>query len=219
MIKWITVVLIKLFYQCLALKMKGVTSFYIIISNIAQKFSKFSPLEIKNLFSGFTLIELIISLGVFTIALMVAVPSFQTMILNNRLSTDADLLVNDLNFARMTALNQNGDIKVCPIDSPNTTTCGSDWSVGWIVVTSPTVGAEILLKAQQNSDKGPKIAANLNSLIFNSRGLAFEQANFSLCDSRGSSFARSVEVLTTGFIQSGDTPGQAIWSNASLTCP
>ncbi|HHM0577239.1 TPA: type IV pre-pilin, partial [Legionella pneumophila] len=32
-------------------------------------------------------------------------------------------------------------------------------------------------------------------------------------------FARSAMVLATGFVQSGTTPGQAVWSNGALNCP
>jgi type IV fimbrial biogenesis protein FimT len=168
---------------------------------------------------GFTLIELVVTVCVLAILLVIALPSYQTMILNNRLTASTDSLIGDLNYARSVALNDNTNINICPFSAANSTTCGADWTVGWIVVNQPAVGTATLLKSQQNDDKAPTVTSTLNLITFDARGLASGQAHFSLCDSRGGSFARSVEVMTTGFIQSGDTPGKAAWNNKSITCP
>ncbi|RUR04061.1 GspH/FimT family pseudopilin [Legionella sp. km772] len=77
----------------------------------------------------------------------------------------------------------------------------------------------VLLKSQQNTTGVTTIGANNTSITFNSRGLASNQTNFRFCDNRGGNFARSVEVLTTGYIQSGDTPGRAVWNNTAINCP
>jgi len=171
----------------------------------------------KNL--GFTLVELMITLVVLAIMLTIAIPSFRTFISNNRLNTSADSLVNALNYTRSIALTNNGNVRICPFNAANSTACGNDWSTGWIVVTQPAVGAEVLLKSQENATAGPTITANNNTITFDSRGLASSSTNFSFCDNRGGNFARSVQVMTTGYIQSGDRPGQAVWNNNAINCP
>lgn len=173
----------------------------------------------KSIILGFTLIELMIALCVLAILITVAIPSFRTFILNNRLATSADSLVNALNYARAIALNNNEDVVVCPFSAPNSLTCGADWSSGWIVATQPPFGTGILLKSEQNNAVGPTISANGTSITFDERGLANSQTNFTFCDTRGGTFAHSVEVMTTGFIQSGAVRGQAVWNNAALACP
>ncbi|WP_298623659.1 GspH/FimT family pseudopilin [uncultured Legionella sp.] len=183
-----------------------------------KKLQAVQTTQLKYL-SGFTLIELLVTLCVLGILLMVAIPSFWTMILNNRISTNADTLVNALNYARGTALTQAMNIKVCPVGSPGSTTCGTDWSNGWIVVAEPASGASTLLKCQQNSGNTPLVSASSTQVLFDRYGLSTTQSNFTLCDSRGSAFARSVEVLATGYVQSGTTPGQAVWNNGALSCP
>lgn len=172
--------------------------------------------NLKN--QGFALIELMVVLAVFAITLTIAVPSFNTFILNNRLSSAADLLVNGLNYARSTALTTNNKIQICPYSAPNSTVCGTDWSQGWIVATQPATGTSILLKSQNNGRNTPSIVGSKTNVTFNSRGLASDQTNFTLCDKRGGAFASSVEVLTTGYIQSGDSAGVAVWDNGTLTC-
>lgn len=171
------------------------------------------------LMNAFTLIELMVTLSVLAILLMVAIPSFQTMILNSRLSSNADTFVNALNYARNTALSQAMNVKVCPLSTPGSSTCGTDWTSGWIVVSQPSGGTDTLIKSQQSTNADPELTANVSNVIFDPHGLSTTQSNFTLCDSRGSTYARSIEVLATGYVQAGATPGQAVWNNGALACP
>lgn len=167
---------------------------------------------------GFTLIELLVTLSVGCILLLVAIPSLHTMIMNSRITASLDSLVNNFNYAREVALNNNANIQVCPFAAANSTSCGTNWSNGWIVVTQPNTGMATLLRSKQNT-MGPTINSNVTSIIFTAHGLSSNQSNFTFCDDRGSAYARSVEVMATGFIQAGQTAGTAVWNNASLTCP
>ena len=169
--------------------------------------------------TGFTLVELMIALSVLCLLLVVAAPSFRTMILNNRLNANSESLLNALSYARSTALYQAMNVIVCPFAAENSTACGANWNSGWIVVTQPAAGVGTLLKSQQASSTDPVLTANVASVVFDSHGLATTQSNFKLCDDRGGAFARSIEVLATGFVQPGNTPGQAVWDNSALTCP
>lgn len=178
-----------------------------------------SPKITQRPLYGFTLIELLVTLSAVSILLIFAIPSFRTMLLNNRLAANMDLLVKDLNYARVTALNHHSTIQICPLNALNSPICGTNWTNGWIVTTQPTNGTATLLRSQQNNAKGQTIVANVTTIAFSSRGLTANQSNFTLCDSRGHASARSVEVMATGFIQSGPTPGTAVWNNAALTCP
>jgi type IV fimbrial biogenesis protein FimT len=171
------------------------------------------------LVTGFTLIELMITLSVFCVLLIIAIPSFNTMILNNRLTANSDSLVNALNYARSTALYQEINVVVCPLGSLGSSSCGANWSSGWIVVTQPASGINTLLKSQQYSSTDPVLTGSVDTVVFDSHGIATTQSNFKFCDTRGGAFAHSIEVLATGFVQAGTTPGQAIWDNSALTCP
>ncbi len=87
------------------------------------------------------------------------------------------------------------------------------------MVTQPAAGTGSLLKSQQYSPTDPTLSSNVTSVVFDAHGIATTQSNFKLCDSRGGSYATSVEVLATGFVQLGNTPGQAVWDNSALACP
>lgn len=169
--------------------------------------------------AAFTLVELLVTLCVFAILLTLIIPSLRTMILNNRLTSNIDSLVSSLNYARGVALDQALNVAVCPLGTLNSTVCGANWSNGWIVVTQPVTGTATILKTHQTSVNDPTIASNVSSVVFDPHGLSTTQSNFTMCDSRGGSFARSVMVLATGFVQSGTTPGQAVWNNGALGCP
>jgi type IV fimbrial biogenesis protein FimT len=169
--------------------------------------------------AAFTLIELLVTLMVFCIILVLALPALSAMLMNNRLRTSSDLFVNALNYARSTALNESMSVTVCPFGAADSTSCGANWSSGWIVVTQPTSGTATLLQSQQSTATDPTLSSSVPSVFFDPHGLATTQGNFTFCDSRGSSFAQSIEVLATGFVQSGSTPGQAVWDNSALSCP
>lgn len=81
--------------------------------------------------SGFTLIELMVTISVLAILLGVGVPSFQATIQGNRISTSANDLVAALQFARSEAVRRGVNVTVC--SSNDQATCSGAWSDGWIV--------------------------------------------------------------------------------------
>lgn len=166
---------------------------------------------------GFTLIELLVTVSIAAIVLMLAVPSFQAMLLNNRMTAQVDELTSALNYARNTALSQSVSVQVCPVGAVNSTICSTDWSLGWMVVSDPA-NTSTLLQRKQKAPGGPVIRSAAN-VFFDARGLSTTQSNFTICDSRGTSFSRSVQVVSTGFVQAGDTVGAAVWGMPALSCP
>lgn len=170
-----------------------------------------------SMLAGFTLIELLIAIAVAGIIFGIAMPSLNTFITNVRLNANRDSFVNALNYARSTALTQSVKVQVCPIGAVNSTTCGTNWSKGWIVATQPITGAPVLLKSLQISTNS--VGATASSIIFDTHGLASTANNFTICDTRGATYALSVQVLATGYIQLGQTPGTAVWNNGALACP
>ena len=176
-------------------------------------------LPTEHALAGFSLIELLVTILVFSILLVIATPSFRTMLMNNRLTTSTDAMVNALNFARTNALSNGVNVAVCPVGTNSSTTCGGDWSAGWKIIIQPAAGGNTILKVQESAPTAPTVTGTAASVTFDSHGLATTQSNFTFCDSRGGAFARSVTVLATGYAQSGPTPGLAVWNNGALACP
>lgn len=98
---------------------------------------------------GFTLVEAMVVIAIIAIMLTMAVPSFTTMVMNNRLSTQANSLVIAVNLARSEAIKRNANVVLCR--SANGTSCAASggWEQGWIIYVDadPTDGANVLTGA------------------------------------------------------------------------
>lgn len=83
--------------------------------------------------SGFTAIELMVTVAVISILAALVVPSFNALISNNRLVSRSNDFVAALGFARMEAIKQGRAITLC--NSADGNSCKSDglWETGWII--------------------------------------------------------------------------------------
>jgi type IV fimbrial biogenesis protein FimT len=77
--------------------------------------------------TGFTLVELMITLTVLVIVLAVGIPSFIQISRNNTLATHANELVAALNLARSEAVKRGVQVTIAPT--------GTEWEEGWRIFT------------------------------------------------------------------------------------
>ena len=76
--------------------------------------------------SGFTLIELMVTIALVAILMAVAVPSFTTYQRNSELTSFSNTLLASINAARGEAMKRGRYAMVVPAD-------GTNWSSGWVV--------------------------------------------------------------------------------------
>jgi type IV fimbrial biogenesis protein FimT len=89
---------------------------------------------------GFTLIELMVTLVVAVVLLVIAVPSFRSIMLSNRLNTVANELVGTINATRVEAIKRNASAQVCSNSADNNgtdtlgTACGTQTGAAYLLI-------------------------------------------------------------------------------------
>ncbi len=142
--------------------------------------------------AGFTLVELIVALTVAAILVSIAVPSFSTMVQNNRLTAQANHFIAALTYARSEAVKRSATIDVIATSA----TSANEWGPGLKVKVNG--GAD--LKVFQALDG----SSTLNSVGDNStfqylaNGRATITDTFDLCDGRTGETGRRISISTTG---------------------
>ncbi len=192
--------------------------------------------------SGFTLIELVITIAIISILLVVGVPSLKTFMQGNQLVATSNDLVSALHIARSEAVRLESRVTIC--ESDNGTSCLSpgtgNWKNGWIVFVDANgdLGGTGSICSALNTDcllrvhgvvTDPLLSVtgvnaggvSLSSITFTSRGLPkavsgiSQTAVFSVC-----SFDESDNVIGSRAVVLS-LPGRARIStnSAVITCP
>ena len=190
-------------------------------------------------YSGFTLIELMITLFIVGILLAVGVPSLKTFMQGNQLVAATNELISALHLARSEAIKINARVSICESSDGKTCANSGSWKEGWIVFvdangdlantgaacTAPNT--DCLLRIHDGfTDNDLTIAgvdanaAAISSFTFTSRGLpkavngASQSGVYSVCslDSGGNTIdSRAVVLSLSGRVRVSD--------NAAVICP
>ena len=130
--------------------------------------------------SGFTLLELLVTIAVAAVLLAIAIPSYRGMVQRNALVANVNDLVGDLNYARAEAVTRGQNVYVC--SSSNQSTCSNDgnWSAGWLIyvdddfsASSPKPSDSKILRSRGRAGSGFTLTTDDTSVLaFNSSGFA-----------------------------------------------
>ena len=89
--------------------------------------------------SGFTLIELMVTIAVLAILLSIGIPSFAETIRNNRVASQTNEFLTALNLARSEATKRGLPVTICGAADADLDSCSgtTDWSNGWVIFADP----------------------------------------------------------------------------------
>jgi type IV fimbrial biogenesis protein FimT len=141
---------------------------------------------------GFTLLELMITLAIMAILMSWAVPSFQEIIRQNRMTTESNELITALNLARSEAIKRGRTVTV--------TASGGDWGAGWTVTTTDAGGNAVTLRVGEGVSGTISMTGGAASYSYSASGFRNDgngEAPISVCDS-GSSKGRQIEMSPIG---------------------
>lgn len=163
--------------------------------------------------TGFSLLELMVTVAVLAITVTIALPSFTSTIQNNRLSTQANQFIAALQLTRSSAISRNQRITLCKSSDGSSCTTNGDWTQGWIIFVDNNSDAtldigEELLRVQTSLDgnttlNGETDVADYISYVASGASQLtngdIQQGSLALCDERGFvSQSKGININSTG---------------------
>ena len=156
--------------------------------------------------SGFTLLELIITVALISIVTTFAIPSITTFTKNDRLTTNINTLVGHLGLARSESIKRSQQVSVCA--STDNSSCGGNWEDGWLVYADTNNdgslnGTDEILRVQQALEGANTITTAIgNQVTYDNRGFATVTGSMLLCDDRSGDFGKTITITATGRVRS-----------------
>jgi type IV fimbrial biogenesis protein FimT len=131
----------------------------------------------KSKIIGFTLIEVLITVTIVSILLAIAVPSYQQLVINNRMTTQANEFLTMLNYTRSEAVKRNTRVTMCKSSDGATctvtalTSSTASWQSGWIVFVDGSTagildGTDTVLKVQGALSGNSTLVGNANVINY-----------------------------------------------------
>lgn len=163
----------------------------------------------KRTQTGISLIELIFTLAIAGILASISIPALGSLTRGAQSRTAGESLVASLNLARMSAVNRQRDVVVCP--SANQADCDDDihWQSGWIVFVDANgdgqhdAGESVLETVQARSGIAIAATQGRKHITYHADGTApGTNLTLTLCDAHTTN-ASTIVVNNAGRVRGG----------------
>lgn len=164
--------------------------------------------------SGFTLLELLITVALISILAAFAIPSMRSFSQNDRLTTNINTMIGHLAYARSEAVKRHAQVSIC-ISNDTVGCTGGNWEDGWIVYVDADANGtfdaatlnEDILRVNQAMDHNNTLAptaAYTTQVTYDNRGFVTATGGFLLCDDRTGAFGKTITISNTGRVRFQD---------------
>lgn len=146
---------------------------------------------------GFTLVELMVTVGLIAVLLRLAVPLFQDAALSNKLTGYANSFVGAAQLARGEAIKRNAVVRICRSSTGTSCATTGTWQQGWIVFVDNGAGSnanngsvdtdETVLSRQGALSSDYSFTSTSYNLAFQPGVVGTDQQDLVLCRDAGKS--------------------------------
>jgi type IV fimbrial biogenesis protein FimT len=153
---------------------------------------------------GYSLYELVMTLGLVAVLLGVGIPSLGALAADKRLRVEVDALFHAIYLARTESIARRRVVTICPSIDGRYCNPGYDWSGGWIVFVNKGLrnslqraDDEQLLRHHQVSETS-RIMSNRQGFSLRSTELRATNGTLIFCDRASRTQSRALVVSYTG---------------------
>lgn len=186
----------------------------------------------KNKNFGFTLLELLVTLLIGAILMSIAIPSYNGLVTDGRISTAYNSMLGEISYTRSQAVKRAATVVICA--TTDGATCNSAlWERGRLVFVDANEdgavdGGDTLLKIFGSSQEGVTIRSDLlpsEKITFDGSGGVLSVGNLFMCDAGGATEAKGITLTMIGIAQKAydtdATPNGTIdnINGGEVTCP
>jgi type IV fimbrial biogenesis protein FimT len=147
--------------------------------------------------SGFTVVEMLVTISILAIVLSIGIPSFNAIIRSSDISANSSDMIIALNYARIEAVKRGTSVQ---LDQRN----GASWTGGMVVWVddddSMDSGEELRYWDEFTTGSTVASANSVTAFVFSATGEVNSDDTLTLCDSRTGEAGRTITVLSSGAV-------------------
>ena len=153
---------------------------------------------------GFTLYELVVTLGLVAILFALAIPSFAASLARQRQRVEIDALFHAVHLARKESVMRRKVVSLCPSFNGETCSPDRDWSQGWLMFENkdrdspPRVDTGEPVLTRHVVAEGIKISANRRAFTLRATFLRATNGTFVVCDVSNRIAPKALVISYTG---------------------
>jgi len=161
-------------------------------------------MAIRRTAGGYSLYELIITIGLVALVMSLGVPSFGRMLADQRLKVEVDALFHAVHLARKESIVRRRPVTLSTSRDGQNCEPGFDWADGWIMFVNLDQDAPAARDSNEpvlqrfSGILHNQVVANRRSFSFRTTALRATNGTFLFCDKARRAAARALIVSYTG---------------------